>query len=331
MFLKSIRSILVIAAALVVPTVSMAQAASDTAYPTRPLRLIVGFAAGSSADALARLYAQKLSEVLGQTVYVENKPGAGQINAIRTLQMSPADGHTIYLATGSSLSQGPGIRKDLPYDPLKAFSFIGHLGTAGGMIYVHPDVPVRTVGELITYSKENPNKLSYGTAGVGSAGHLGAEFFMNLTGAKLFHVPFKSDPEAAREVAAGTVQVAFTLGRAMAPLAEANKVRPLMAINAKRLSFLPNVPSASETGVKDLESIGPFTYYGLVGPTGLPAPIIDKLNRAINQISAQPDLVTQLQNYFIDPMPATPHQFQSFVEKEIAKWRKVGNNVKIEF
>ena len=199
------------------------------------------------------------------------------------------------------------------------------------MIHVHPDVPIKSVAELIAYAKANPGKLTFGTAGIGSAGHLGAEFFMNLTGVKLTHVPFKSDPEAAREVAAGTVNMAFTLGSAAAPLAEAGKLRPIMIIGTQRFSSMPNVPSAVESGVAGLENIAPYTYYGVVGPPGLPAAIVDKVNRAVNEASKKPDVIAYLQKASIDPVSTTPPEFRAFVEKEIAKWRKVGENVKIEW
>lgn len=291
---RTSRRLIVMAAALS-PAAAFAQGTGTAgSFPSKPVRIIVGLAAGSAADALGRAYAQAMAEVLGISVYVDNKPGAGQIAAINALQMAPPDGHTLYLGVGSGLSQGPGIRKDLPYDPLKAFSFIAQVGSAAGAIYVHPDVPVKSVAELVAYAKANPGKLSYGSAGIGSAGHLGAELFMNLTGAKLFHVPYRSDPEAAREVAAGSIQVGFTIARAMAPLAEANKVRPIMVIGSQRLSYLPNVPHAGESGIKDAESIGPFTYYGFVGPAGMAPALVDQLNAAFHQASSRHEMVTQL-------------------------------------
>ena len=322
----AVRKLLVVVLALGASASALAQDLSS-----KPIRLIVGLAAGSGVDALARVYAQKLSEVLNTPVYVENKPGAAQIVAIRALESSPPDGHTLYLAIGSALSQGPGIRRDLPYDPLKSFTFVAQVGTAPGVIHVHPDVPIKSVAELIAYAKANPGKLTFGTAGIGSAGHLGAEFFMNLTGVKLSHVPFKSDPEAAREVAAGTVNMAFTLGSAAAPLAEAGKLRPIMIIGTQRFSSMPNVPSAMESGVAGLENIAPYTYYGVVGPPGLPAAIVDKVNRAVNEASKKPDVIAYLQKASIDPVSTTPPEFRAFAEKEIAKWRKVGENVKIEW
>ena len=259
-----------LAKTLVLATATLAATAPAFAqsqpYPSRPIRLIAGLAPGSAVDTLARQYAQKLSEILKTAVIVENKPGAGQIVAINAITAAPADGYTLYMGIGSALTQGPGVRKDLPYDPLKAFTFIAPVGSLAGMIYASSTAPVQNFSELVSYAKANPGKLNYASAGQGTAGHLGAEFFQYLTGTKLFHVPFRSDPEAAREAAAGTVNLAFVVGPAGTALTEAGKLRPLMVIGTKRVPYLPNVPSAAEVNVRGLENIGPFTHYGIVGP-----------------------------------------------------------------
>jgi tripartite-type tricarboxylate transporter receptor subunit TctC len=327
--------LLKLAKTLVLATAAFAAAAPAFAqaqpYPSRPIRLIAGLAPGSAVDTLARQYANKLSEILGTGVIVENKPGAGQIVAINAITAAPPDGYTLYMGIGSALSQGPGIRKDLPYDPLKAFTFIAHVGSLSGMIYASSAAPVHNIDELLSYAKANPEKLSYGSAGQGTAGHLGAEYFQYITGTKLFHVPFRSDPEAAREAAAGTINLAFVVGPAGAALAEAGKLRPIMVIGAKRVSYLPNVPSAAEVKVHGLENIGPFTHYGIVGPAGMPPAIVEKLNQAINQATASPEVSAFLKNVYIEPSSGTPQEFRGYVEKEITKWRKLGEKVKIEF
>ena len=328
-------TLLKLAKYLVLATSAFAAAAPAFAqsqpYPSRPIRLIAGLAPGSAVDALARQYAAKLSEILKTNVIVENKPGAGQIVAINALTAAPPDGYTIYMGIGSALTQGPGIRKDLPYDPLKAFTYIAHVGSLAGMIYASSAAPVQNFSELLAYAKANPEKLSYGSAGQGTAGHLGAELFQYQTGTKLFHVPFRSDPEAAREAAAGTVNLAFVIGPSGAALAEAGKLRPIMVIGAKRVAYLPNVPSAADVAVRGLENIGPFTHYGIVGPAGIPPAIVERLNQAINQATASAEVGGYLKNVHIEPSSSTPQEFRGYVEREIAKWRKLGENVKIEF
>lgn len=324
-----------LAQTLILATATLAAAApafaQSQAYPSRPIRLIAGLAPGSAVDALARQYAQKLSEILKTNVIVENKPGAGQIVAINAITAAAPDGYTLYMGIGSALTQGPGVRKDLPYDPLKAFTFIAHVGSLAGMIYASSNAPVQTFSELMAYAKANPDKLNYGSAGQGTAGHLGAELFQYQTGTKLFHVPFRSDPEAAREAAAGTINLAFVIGPAGAALAEAGKLRPIMVIGAKRVPYLPNVPSAAEVNVRGLENIGPFTHYGIVGPAGMPPAIVERLNQAINQATASPEVGGYLKNVYIEPSSATPQEFRGHVEAEITKWRKLGENVKIVF
>jgi tripartite-type tricarboxylate transporter receptor subunit TctC len=300
-------------------------------YPSHPIKIIVGFAPGSGADTLGRFYGQKLSELLNTPVIVDNKAGGGQIVAIRTVMAAPPDGYTLYLGTGSSLGQGPGLRKDLPYDPLKDFSLVAQIGTTAGAIYVNSSLPMRTLAELIAHAKANPDKLSYSSAGIGSAGHLGAEYFMTVTGTKLTHIPYKSDAEAAREAAAGTVNMAFTLARFVVPLAASDKVRPLLVIDANRVHDLPGVPSATEAGVKDMAGMAPFTYYGIVGPAGMPASVIERLNTALAKIASAPETASQLQQAYVTPVSGTAANFKAFIEKDIAKWRELGKTVKIEF
>jgi tripartite-type tricarboxylate transporter receptor subunit TctC len=318
-------------AAALLASLAMVAPVHAQAYPSHPIKIIVGFAPGSGADTLGRVFGQKLSELLNTPVIIENKAGGGQILAIRTLTSAQPDGYTLYLATGSSLGQGPGLRKDLPYDPMKDFSWVAPIGTTAGAIYVNAELPLRTMAELITYAKANPEKLSYASAGVGSAGHLGAEYFMTVTGTRLTHIPYKSDADAAKEVAAGTVNMAFTLARFAVPLAAADKVRPLMAIDANRVEDFPTIPSATEVSVKGLAGMAPFTYYGMVGPAGMPASVVDRLNAAFTKIATAPEMAIQFKKAYVAPLSGTPAEFKAFVEKDIAKWRELSKTVKIEF
>jgi tripartite-type tricarboxylate transporter receptor subunit TctC len=317
--------------ALLLAGLAVLSPAAAQTYPSQPIKIIVGFAPGSGADTLGRYYGQRLSELLNTPVIIDNKAGGGQIVAIRTVTSAAPDGYTLYLATGSALGQGPGLRKDLPYDPLKDFSLIAQIGTTAGAISVNPSLPIRSLAELIAYAKAHPDKLSYSSAGIGSAGHLGAEYFMTVTGARLIHIPYKSDADAAKEAAAGTVDVAYSLARFVVPLNAADRIRPLMVIDTDRVAELPNAPSATDTGLKELTGMTPFTYYGMVGPAGMPAPVVEQLNAALANISSSPDTAKQLKLAYITPASGTPASFQAFVEKDIAKWRELGKTVKIEF
>lgn len=296
----------------------------------RPIRLIVGFSAGGATDAVARVYAEKMGTILNTPVIVENKPGAAQILAVKTLMAAPPDGHTLYLGTGSSLAQGPGMRTDLPYDPLKDFSLIGLVATTPGVIIVDPNLPINSVKELLEYSKSHPGKLSYGSAGVGTASHLETEYLMSLTGDSWTHVPYKSDGEVVREIAAGRIQLSISTTQQAMPLIGSGQLKALAVTTAERLPYLPNVPALPQTGIKGIEGIDPYTFYGLVGPKGMPAPLVARINAAINEISAMPDVATRMRNIlFADPRTSTPESFRAFMEKDISKWHVVGSKVKL--
>lgn len=313
---------------LVAATAATFSAMADT-YPSRPVKIVVGFAAGSAADAFARIFAQKFSEVLGAPVVIDNKPGAGQITAIRALQAAPADGYTLYLSSGSSMAQGPGLRNDLPYEPLRDFGLISYLADLPGAIIVSPQLPVKNMAELIAYAKANPGKLNFGSAGVGSAGHLAGELFMSRSGTKMLHIPYKADTEAAKEVGAGTLQVAFTTLRTAAPLHTAGKVRALAVNDSRAHSQLPGIPPVTDTPI--LKDMVPYSWYALVGQPKLPQDIVRKLSEASAKVAAMPDYVTMQQNAGVIPGSSTPAQLRATTEKEIAKWREVGKTVKIAF
>jgi tripartite-type tricarboxylate transporter receptor subunit TctC len=318
------RGLLVLAAAAI-PALS---AAAD-AYPSRPIKIIVGFSAGSASDTFVRVFAPKLSEVLGTPVIIDNKPGAAQITAIRALQTAAADGYTLYMSSGSSMAQGPGLRHDLPYDPLRDFAMISYLADLPGAIIVSPNLPVKNLAELIAYAKANPGKLNFGSSGVGTAGHLAGELFMNLTGTKMLHIPYKADTEAARELMAGTLQVAFTTLRTAAPLHASGRVRALAVNDNHPHEQLPGVPPVTDTPI--LKDMVPYSWYALVGDPKLPPEIVRKLSEASAKVTAMPDYVAAQRNAGVNPRASTPAQLHAITEKELAKWREVGKTVKIEF
>lgn len=234
------------------------------------------------------------------------------------------------LPNRSALAQGPAVRKDLPYDPLRDFTLIGFLGVLPGSVAVHTDVPARTVAELVAYARANPDKLSYGTAGIGSAGHFQAEYFMSATGARFFHVPFKSDNDAARELSSGVVQVALNTALPVLTLAPTGKVRVLAITSPRRLARLADVPIVAELGMPGLEGLVPYSFLGFVGPAGMPGGITEQLGEAVNRVAGQPEVIAQLRDaYLLETRPGTPAEFRKFIETEIAKWRDLGRTVKL--
>ncbi len=299
-------------------------------YPSKPVRLILGFGPGGATDVLARLYAQKWSEILQTPVIVDNRPSAGQIIAVKTVMSAAPDGYTIFFGTGSAFSQGPGVRTDLPFDPLKDLTLIGLASTAPGVIAVTPNLPVRSVRELIEYSKQNPTKLNYASSGVGSASHLQTELLMNLTGAKLTHIPYKSAADINRELQVGTAHVGIMpLEAAVAPVS-GGRIRALAVTGSRRHKALPDVASVGEAGVKGLEGIDPYTYYGLAGPARLPQPVIVKLNETINAVSNMPEAAAHVrERLFNEPVTGSPDSFRKYVETDLAKWKKLRGVVKL--
>lgn len=322
---RSRRNILIGGIAAVAGVSAIAQP-----YPSRPIRLLVGFGAGGSGDVVARLYALKMSEVLGAPIVVENKPGAFQLQAISPLMSSPPDGYTLMLGTGGALVQGPAVRKDLPYDPLKDFSLISMLTSSAGVFFVHPSLPVRTMSELIAYSKANPDKLNYGSAGLGAVNHMLVAYIAAVTGGSMTHIPLKSDAEVVREVASGMLHFSTTTTQFAMPLIQDKRIRPIAVSGTHRLKALPDVPSLGEEHYEELKGFNAYTFYTLIGPRGMQSPIIDKLNDAANKVSAMPDVLARLQALYMDAMPGTPAALRQFVEKELVKWREVGKKVPLD-
>lgn len=309
-------------------TAMLALPAFAQQFPSRPIKVIVAFGAGGTADTVIRLYGQKMSELLNTPVVVENKPGAHQLPAIRALQTSAPDGYTLYAATGSSLVQNPALRKNLPYDPLKDFSLIGIAVTNPAVIFIGSELPARTIGELVTYAAANPGKLNYGSAGVGTAGHLAVEALLAITGMKMTHIPYKSDAEVIREVMAGNVHMGIMTTLNTVSFVNSGKIRGLAVTTAQRLPYLPNVPSLTETGIKELSTLEPHTFISFVGPAGVPAPVVKQLNEAINKVSGMPDVVTRVRdNLFAEPATTTPASFREFIVDQRERWSVIGRTV----
>ncbi|MDO9437248.1 tripartite tricarboxylate transporter substrate binding protein [Hydrogenophaga sp.] len=319
----------VIAAVASAATVAALPAFSQ-AFPSRPIKIIVAFAPGGSSDTLSRLYGQKMSEILNTPVIIENRPGANQVTAIRALMASPPDGYTLYAATGSALTQNPALRKDLPYDPLKDFSYIGMAATNPGVIFVSNDLPVHSLPELFAYAKANPGKLNYGSAGLGTAGHLAAEALMSAGNFKMTHIPYKNDAEVIRETMSGSVHLGiFTTLNTVQPI-KAGRIRGISVTTPKRLSYLPEVPGLSESKLGGLEAMDPHTFAAFVGPAGMPQDVVAKLNDAINKASQSPDVAARVRETLnAEPVTSTPASFRQSVEKQLALWRELGKTVKL--
>lgn len=299
-------------------------------FPSRPIKVVVGFAPGGSADAFGRYYALKLSEVLNTPVVIDNKPGAGQILAVKTMQAAPADGYTLYLGTGSALSQGPGVRNDLPFDPLKDFALIGMVATAPGVIVVSPSLPVRNIREMVAYSKANPDKLNYGSSGIGSASHLQTEYLTKVSDMKITHVPYKADAEIMQAMAAGSVHMGMSTVQAGLAAVGSGKAKAIAVTGSQRLKSLPDVPSLAESGIKEFDGVDPYTYYGLAAAAGTPAAVVARLSDALVKVNAMPDVIAHVrERLYAEPGKGNAEAFRKFIEQDTTKWKSFSKHIKL--
>jgi tripartite-type tricarboxylate transporter receptor subunit TctC len=301
------------------------QAGFAQAYPNKPIKMIVPFAAAGPTDVIGRIIAQKLSESWGQQVYVENLPGAGGNTGTATAARAPADGYTV-LVVSTGFIINPSLYSKVPYDPIKDFTPISLVAASPNVITVHPSVAAKTVPELVALIKADPSKYSYAQPGVGSTPHLAAELLKLKFGLDLTMVPFGSAAPAITSTIAGHTPIAFTaLPPAMANVQE-GKLRALAVLSAKRNAGLPDVPTMAEEGVPDQES---DTLTGIVALAGTPKELIERWHREVVRIVALPDVNERLRTLGFDPIASTPAEFAERIRTEMAKWDKVARSANI--
>jgi tripartite-type tricarboxylate transporter receptor subunit TctC len=312
------RNILALAgAALAAP--SFATLTRAQAYPVRPVRVIVPVAAGGANDTTARLFAQKLSESLGQQFYVENLAGAGGNLGIASAARAPADGYTL-LAAGGNFVINPSLYAKIPFDPDKDFVAVSLMCSSPHVLAVHPSVPAGTVAELVALARAKPGELSFASAGRGTPAHLAGELFKLAFALDIIHVPFTGGGPAMTATLGGHTPAIVSALPTGAPYAKAGNVRALAMMSARRSSLLPDVPTMAEATGKDLEA---DIVTGLVAPAGTPREIVDLLHRAVAKIIAPPEFKERLLALGFDPVASTPEHFAEWIRSEIAKWGKV--------
>jgi tripartite-type tricarboxylate transporter receptor subunit TctC len=307
---------------------ALAAAAQVTAaraeYPERAVRIVVPVAAGGGVDVMARLIAQQLGERFGQQFVVENRPGAAGIIGTKTMIAAPADGYTL-LYTPSSLALAVAVNKVAPYDVGKDLSPIVNVAVSPYALVVNASVPATTVAELIAYAKANPGRLSYSSAGVGSASHLAAELFKSMAGIEMVHVPNKGMNPALVDLLGGQVQVLF--GSVPALLIEkSDRVRPIAMAEAKRSALMPDLPTIAESGLPGFE-VG--NWAGLLGPAGLDPQIVAKLHDEIIRILATADMRERIKTLGYDMIASTPDEFGTQMRHDVARWSEVVRRAKI--
>jgi tripartite-type tricarboxylate transporter receptor subunit TctC len=298
-------------------------------WPDRPIRMIVPFAAGGNTDIVARTVAQYLQPLLGQTVIVENKAGAGGMIATDYVAKSPPDGYTLLMSSTGPHTVLPSIMPNIKYDPIKDLAPVSNVSSNALVLLVNPSLPVHSVSELIALAKRQPGKLSFSSAGIGGTTHMSAEMFKAMAGIDLLHVPYKGGAPATTAALAGEVQITFANLSDAIPQMKLGKLRALAVTSATRQPQAPEVPTIAESGLPNYECI---VWNGVVAPGGTPPAIINKIAAAIHTITRDPAFQAKMTQIGSVPIGDTPEQFRAFIGKEITAWHKVvkGANIKIE-
>ncbi len=302
---------------------SVAAVAQD--YPSKPVRLLIGFPTGGNVDLVGRIVAQKMSEDFGRQVLPENRTGAGGIIANEYVVKSAPDGYTLLVVAGAFVTQAAAMKK-LPYDSAHDFSWISTVVTYPLVLSVRADSRFKTLDEFIGYAKSNPGKLNYPSPGMGTLYHLAAEMFMSMAGLEMTHVPFRGGSEPLTEVLSGRMELLFdALTNSYAQI-QAGKFRPLAVTSLERSAVLPNVPTVAQS-VPGYEAT---SFLGIAGPPGLPPAIVERLNREIRSVVALRDIGQRFAQWGGTPSASSPEEMRRLVEGEIAKWKRVVEVRKIE-
>lgn len=325
--MKSFSNMLVAGmAALTLVAVTPVLAQSD-AFPSKPLKIIVPFTAGGVVDSIARIIGEKLSSKYGQPVIIENKTGAGGSIGTDFVAKSAPDGYTL-LCVSPGFAVGPTLQKGVTWNPVRDFRAIEGLGVIPNVIVVHPDVPAKSMSELIAFAKKSPEPLTYATAGVGTSNHLAGELLAQSAGIKLTHVPYKGQPDALNDLLSGRVSMMPLTAALAIPHIKAGKLRALGVTTSKRSSALPDLPTVAEGGNLPGYEVG--TWFGFVAPLKVPDAIVRKLSSDIAEILTLPDVKNKFVILGMDLSPQSPSEFDSYIGSEVTKWSRVIKQAGIE-
>ena len=289
------------------------------AYPSKPIRMIVPLAAGGGTDIVSRAMAQKMGDLLGQSVVVDNKPGGGTIIGAELAAKSAPDGYTIYISS-PTIVINHGLHAKLPYDALRDFVAISQWVTFSNLLVVHPSLPVNSVKELIAYAKARPGQINYGSSGNGATTHLGMELLKVMAGIDLVHFPYKGSAPAMTDLLSGRMSVMFDAGVTSSPHIKAGKLRALAVSGATRSSLTPDLPTIAESGVPGYDS---SVWIGMFAPAGTSKEIVDRLYNTVSRILKMPDVRERLLGQEMEVVGSSPEQFAAVVKSELEKWNKV--------
>jgi tripartite-type tricarboxylate transporter receptor subunit TctC len=296
-------------------------------YPNRPITLVVPYAAGGGNDAMARIVAERMSKTLGQQIVIENRGGAGGTIATRAVARAAPDGYTLVLGGTGTLAVNPTLYANVGYDPRKDFAPVGLIATSALVILVHPSIEARSIAELVALAKREPGKLNYASAGPGSGIHLGTELFASMAGIKLTHIAYRGSGPALADLLGGHVQIYFSSLPPAVGIASDGKVRALAVTGPQRSRVFPDLPTVMEAGLPGYEAV---LHYGIVAPSGTPAPIIARLNGAMREALALDEVRSLLESAGAEPLPSTPEEYAADIDREETKWSRVVKEVGVK-
>jgi tripartite-type tricarboxylate transporter receptor subunit TctC len=311
----------ILLAVLLAPIFALAQS-----YPSKPIRLMIGYTAGGSAEAGARPLARALEPLLGQPLVFEYRPGAAGGVAMEAIARAPSDGYTLYYFDSGPLTVAPHLGK-VGYNSFTSFTHLGHVCGSGSLLVVHPSTPFKSVSDVVEISKRQPNKWSYGTSGVGGPHHLSGEYFKNVTGADLVHVPYKGGGPAMTDLMGGQIPMLFSsLGPAVGAV-KSGKIRAIAVTSPHRSAAFPDVPTMDETGLKDFDSTA---WYGLLGPAAMPKEVVARLTQALATVGGDRKVLDQINATGCDTEILTPEQTVEKIKADHAKWGRVVKQANIK-
>ncbi|SAI55374.1 putattive exported protein [Bordetella ansorpii] len=323
--MQQFRSFLGAATVAIAGLCAAAPAVAADNYPSRPVTLVVPFPAGAGTDAVGRIFAGELGAILGQPVVVENRPGANSTIAGNLVARAKPDGYTLFVTTNTSHSAAPWLMKSIPYDPIKDFTPIARGGNLPFMLVVNPKRPYKNVQELVDYARKNPGKVTYASGN--STGIVAGATLARQTKTDMLHIPYKGTPQALTDVVGGQVDFMFTDLTSGMPFVQSGQLRALAVSTAERSKIVPDLPSMREAGVANFDL---NSWNGYFGPAGMPPEVVAKLNQAINQIVAKPEVRKRLADLGFDAFSSTPQEFGAFVGQQLDLWGKLVRDAGIQ-
>lgn len=295
-------------------------------FPSKQIRLLVGFAPGGSTDIVARMIAQEMAKNIGQQVIVDNRPGAGSVIAAELTAKAPPDGYTLFACTTGIFAILPFIQSKLPYDPEKDLAPVTQTGSLPYIIVLHPSLPAKNVKEFIALAKSRPGQINYASSGVGTASHLSGEYFASTAKISMTHVPYKGTGNAMADLISGQVVLLFDQPVSSMPQVKAGKLRVLGITSGKRFSTMPDIATVAEQGLPGFETV---SWSGICAPGATPKPIITRIQSEVAKVLKMPDIRDRLLRDGIEPVGGTPEEFQAHIKSEMQKWGKVVRDAKV--